>query len=185
MSTSSVSGSVKGPCATALARSTRVLSWMAATVLLLMMIHVCVDVAARILKLPLVGTNEIVAAYYMVAIVFLPMAYVALIGANITVDLFTNHLDGRAQLVTGLIAAALGFVVSATWLWQAAGVALHSMKITERWVIGSTFLQVWPGKWLLVLSVGLLCLAFLGRMLTDARALLSGPISELQAHGDA
>lgn len=138
----------------------KLLVYVAAALLFAMMVHVCVDVFARLMKLPLIGTNELVAAYYMIAIVFLPLAYVAVTGANVTVDLFTGNLRGRSRHAAALLGDVLGVLVSALWLWQATRAALHSTRITERWVLGSGFVQVWPGKWILVLAVAVLLVAF-------------------------
>ena len=132
-----------------------------------MMLHVCFDVAARVLKLPFIGTNETVAAYYMVIVVFLPMAYIAVIGANVTVDIFISFLRNSSQRTASLFASFVGLSVSTSWLWLSIREALHSTRIFERWVIGSDFLQVWPGKWVLVFAVAFLCLSFLLRVFDD------------------
>ncbi|MBV1867557.1 MAG: TRAP transporter small permease [Marinosulfonomonas sp.] len=159
-------------------RGAKFLARVSALMLFVMLIHVCIDVASRLLKLPFVGTNETVAAYYMVAIVFLPLPYVALYRQNVTVDLFTNKLSGRASTFTYLIADSLGLFVSVLWLWQATRVALHSTAITERWIIGSGFIQVWPGKWILVLSVAILVLAFARAFIKDVINLWKNQDSE-------
>jgi len=174
-----------GCAGSALRKVSTILTGTAAVILVVMMFHVSVDVAARFLKLPLIGTNETVAAYYMVAIVFLPMAQVALMGANVTVDLFSGFMRWKEKLIGDLIAAALGMCVSVTWLWLSIREAMHSTKIVERWVVGSDFLQVWPGKWILVLAVAFLCIAYLVRLIGDARTLMrAGPDGPTGA-GDA
>ena len=65
----------------------------AGILIILMMIHVAVDVFCRIvLNAPLYGTLEIVAGYYMVAVVFLPLAYVSGGEGHIFIELFTSKL---------------------------------------------------------------------------------------------
>ena len=152
--------------------------------LFMMMIHVIIDVAARILKLPLPGTNEVVAAYYMIAIVFLPLAYVAHLGANVTVDLFANRQGPRLQVFATLISEVLGLVVTLVWLRQAYHTAQHSTEITERWIIGSTFLQIWPGRWILVLALVLLALVFLRSFYLTVRHIWNGQVHKKAAPTD-
>ena len=57
-----------------LAGVSTVLAWIGGAALILMMLHIAADVVARyIFNAPLHGTVEIVSAYYMVAVVFLPL----------------------------------------------------------------------------------------------------------------
>lgn len=149
------------------------LAKIAGGLLFLMMIHVCVDVVARLLKLSLVGTNEMVAAYYMIAIIFLPMGYVALIGANIAVDLFTSNLKGRGLFIITLLGDVLSLMVSGLWLWQAIRAALRSTEITERWIVGNMLLDIWPGRWILVVSLLLLILVLFRSILSTTWTMLS------------
>ena len=74
----------------------RVLEWftdrlvsLASLFLLVMMLHVCADVALKyLMSRPIEGTLEIVSYYYMVAAVFLPLAFVELTRSAVAVDLF-------------------------------------------------------------------------------------------------
>ena len=72
-----------------------VLAWAAGAAMLLMMAHIVADVAMKYaLNDPIDGTTEVVAAYYMAATVFLPLAYVAVSGEHLDVTLFTQRLSG-------------------------------------------------------------------------------------------
>ena len=51
-------------------------AYCATAVVVVLTVHVCLDVGSRYLfNLPLAGTTEMVAKYYMVGAVFLPLAY--------------------------------------------------------------------------------------------------------------
>ena len=59
----------------ALERVTTLVAWVGGAALILMMLHIAAEVVARyIFNSPLHGTVEIVSAYYMVAVVFFPVA---------------------------------------------------------------------------------------------------------------
>ena len=60
-------------------RPSNLLTKLAGIIIMVMMIHISADVAAKyLLNDPIDGTLEIVAAYYMVVIVFFPLAYVTI-----------------------------------------------------------------------------------------------------------
>ena len=155
-----------------LERGTKILTHIAAVLLFVMMLHVCIDVAARLAKSPLMGTTEITAAYYMVAIVFLPLAYLAAIGANVTVDLFTDWLGPGIRRCLAILANVVGLFVGGLWLWQAVRAALHSTAMIERWEVGGSYLQVWPAKWIVVVALIALVVAFASNVARDAMAVL-------------
>ena len=64
----------------------------------LMMLHVTIDVLSRTLfNSPLPGTGEITATYYMIAVAFLPLAWVTLRDEHVTADIFVSALPGLAH----------------------------------------------------------------------------------------
>ena len=79
---------------------TQLLAWVSGLVILLMMIHVMIDVLGKYLfNAPLPGTAEVVAAYYMIGAVFLPLAYVEAAGGSIVVEVIYEKVSPRAQKV--------------------------------------------------------------------------------------
>lgn len=59
--------------------------------IIVMMMHIVADVTGRyLLGTPISGTTEIVSGYYMVAAVFLPLAYVARTEGHIAVELYSK-----------------------------------------------------------------------------------------------
>ena len=114
-----------------------------------MMIHVAADVAAKYLfNSPLPGTAEIVAYYYMVAAVFLPLPLVELGNKAIAVDLFWNMFPGFVQRATLVAAYGLQtafFVVLALQTGEDAAKAFAKNDLVE----GIVPVIVWPGRFFL------------------------------------
>src|SRR5204863_5112286 len=85
-------------------------AYLATAVVVILTVHVCLDVASRYLfNLPLAGTTEMVAKYYMVGAVFLPLAYCQIQRQHFNATLFeaylprrlVRHVDGVHDLVMG------------------------------------------------------------------------------------
>ncbi len=124
-----------------------------------MMLHIVADVATKYLfNDPIDGTTEIVAAYYMVAVVFLPIAYVTFKEGQLIVELFTGwmsdrsrrRLDGFAGLVT---LAYLVFTIQHT-----AAEAVRRTIEGEAWETSVDLVAVWPSRWILPVSLAVMAL---------------------------
>lgn len=131
------------------------LTVVAGLIMLLMMLHIVADVAGRmIFNTPIDGTTEIVSGYYMVAVIFFPLAYVSHNDGHIMVELFTRHLpERRVALLDALVGlACLAFLV---WFaWESVASAAKSTARNEQWETSIGLLTIWPSRWFL--AVGLL-----------------------------
>lgn len=131
------------------------LALAAGAAMVLMMAHIVADVAMKyVLNDPIDGTTEVVAAYYMAAIVFLPLAYVAVLGEHLDVTLFTQRLSGlplKLLSVLGLLATALylGFIG-----YHGVIEALRRTAEGEAWETSVKLLAVWPSRWFLPIGAG-------------------------------
>lgn len=141
--------------------------------MLLMMAHVSLDVSSRYaLNRPIVGTLETVSSYYMVALLFLPLAEVTRRGQHIRVEVFTQWLPPR------LLAActALGLALSATYAAVLAGrggvEAVHMTAIREAWETAVWDMEVWPARWFVPVGCAVMGLVFVAQALD--RAYLAG-----------
>jgi len=131
------------------------LALAAGAAMVLMMAHIVADVAMKyLLNDPIDGTTEIVAAYYMAATVFLPLAYVAVAGEHLDVTLFTQRLSGRGLRVLSL----LGLVATALYLgfvcYHGVVEALRRTAEGEAWETSVKLLAVWPSRWFLPIGAG-------------------------------
>jgi TRAP-type C4-dicarboxylate transport system permease small subunit len=139
----------------------QVLMWLGIVAGFLMMIHTAIDVAGRtIFNHPLPGTTEVVSAYYMVAVAYLPWAWVALNNGHITVELFTRRASPRVIFWLDVMAKVLTIVYVSVFTWQTEYMAVQQTRGGEAWEAASSFLPVWPSRWLLPIA-GFLMTAYL------------------------
>jgi len=137
----------------------------------LMALHIAADVAGRYLfRAPLPGTVEFVARYYMVILVFLPLALVQRRDTHFVAGLFTDHLPGpvkrRLIAVTHLaMAVAAGLLA-----WCGVAAAEHATRTGEQVQPGLFIIYTWYGRWLVPLGLGLMAL----QALVNAIRLFSG-----------
>ena len=124
-----------------------------------MMLHVAVDVFSRtVFGRPLSATNTVAARYYMVALAFLPLAFVSRTMGQISVDVFTASLRGwtrrGVEAFTGLLTLAyLGLVT-----WQAT-VSANRRTLSGEFVdLQVMIVPTWPGRWIVPLACGVLFL---------------------------
>lgn len=116
----------------------------------LMMVHIGADVVGKyFFNYPIPATLEVVAWYYMVAAIFLPVAYIQLHQKHLMVELFTRALPPRAMALLEGLVCVLGFVyvsilVVLTFegaMVETANGAAHDVTYFD--------LPVWPSRWFL------------------------------------
>lgn len=131
-----------------------VFSWLAGVAILLIMFHVVTDVAMReIFAQPIDGTIEIVSFYYMVAVTFLPLAYVAHHEGHIMVELFTRGMRPRSlAFLEGIVGlACLAFTI---WLFRETWMsAVESYSTDEMWETSDDLITIWPSRFVLPIGV--------------------------------
>lgn len=135
----------------------RLLMQVGCVFMVLMMLHVVIDVASKYLfNTPVPGTIEIVSAYYMVGILFLPLGEVARRRDHIYVELFTQRLSPRTRsLMDGVIALA-GAAAMALVAWLSALEAIAKTMRREKWETAASLITIWPSRWLLPIGAGIM-----------------------------
>jgi TRAP-type C4-dicarboxylate transport system permease small subunit len=135
------------------------LCFVAGIAMLWMMAQVTADAVLRYaFDSPLDATVEIVSAYPMVAVVFLPLAYVSRVGAHIEVTLFTRTLSPRALRA---LDSAVGLLVLATLVLLIVYTTDEAVFRTDQGEIrdaGNILVSVWPSRWLLPLGCAAMAL---------------------------
>ena len=127
-------------------------------VLLITMLHVTLDVVLRFaFNRPLTGTVEISSYYYMIAVVFLPLAAVELRNGHISVEIVAQHLSEGAQRVLIGVVCLLSAVFYGLLAWRTGLEAIEKMHVGERYS-SSMDLSIWPPRFMLPLGCGLLTL---------------------------
>lgn len=135
--------------------ASNLLATIGAAIVLLMMLHIVVDVTLRFFNIPLQATIEIVQAWYMVPVAFLPLAYVEKVNGHISVELVSQHLGQRTQelLVGGVsVLSALYFGALA---WRTGIDAWGKYQVGEI-ALGDVAVVVWPTRFLLPIGCGLI-----------------------------
>lgn len=139
---------------------TTMFSWLAAV---LMLIQVSLDIVGKfVLKMPVPGTAELVASYYMIALVFMALPLIEKRNESIVVDLFYNAFGPRLQFLCRLVALIFTLAFYIVFAWATLEAAMKSMAVREV-VLGSREFQVWPSRFFLPAGCALAALVVLLR----------------------
>lgn len=132
--------------------------------MLLMMLHVSLDVISKYaFNRPIVGTLETVSAYYMVAVLFLPLAEVTRRGQHIRVEVFTGWLSPRPLAACTALGLALCAAYAGLMAWRGGVEAVRMTAIGEAWETALRDMEVWPARWFYPLGVAAMGLVFLAQ----------------------
>lgn len=146
----------------ALGRLSDLLVAVACLAVILMMVQITADVAFKyLLHMPIVGTTEIISAYYMPAAIFLPLAAVEAQRRHIMVTLFTQGLGERAVAGFDAFASLLGVVYAGILTWSTTASAILQTSQRESWDATFFEIPVWPTRWFLPLGAGCMLLYML------------------------
>jgi TRAP-type C4-dicarboxylate transport system permease small subunit len=144
------------------------LLWIALIAGFLMMIHVGIDVTGRtFFNRPLQGTTEIVSGWYMVAICYLPWAWLTRNDNHIVAGVFERI--GTAWFGYWLEVAVKVFVLVyvAVFTWQTWVRAVQQTRAGEVWEAAGGFIPVWPSRWLLPIAAASMGLYLVLRVIRD------------------
>ncbi|MDR5652637.1 TRAP transporter small permease subunit [Ruixingdingia sedimenti] len=148
---------------------TFLLGWIAGLTVVLMMIHVMVDVIGKyVFNAPLPGTAEVVAAYYMIGCVFLPLAWVEASGGSIVVEVIYEKVSPRARRVMLKLADIVSIIYYSVLGWFSWGVATHAWRINET-VDGIWRITTWPAKFLLPFGFAIAVIVIVLRLFLGER----------------
>ena len=130
-------------------------------VAVLMAVHVVADVISKFLfNFPLAGTLEIVAHYYMVGLIFFPLAHVQRGNGHIAAELLTRFLSPRVQAVAACVTFAAMAAFAALLVWRTSIDALRSLEVAEAVQTSGFFVYIFPARWFVPLGLGVMgCLA--------------------------
>ncbi len=135
--------------------------------LVLMMLHVTADVLGKYLFLaPIPGTSEVVASYYMIATVFLPLAYIEVQRRPIVVELFYDLLPKVLHPPLDILGTLASIAFYGFLAWQSWFIALNAYEIGET-VEGAWRVVVWPSRFLLPVGLVLASFVLMLRLVDD------------------
>lgn len=125
-----------------------------------MMAHILLEVTLRFVNNSTIpGTHDIVSAYYMIFIVFLPLALVQIDEGHVKVEIFTDFLSEKAKRILDGLVLIVSSVFTGVFCYASSIKALHMTERGEIWD-GLVEVTVWPARWALPLGLGLLTLVF-------------------------
>ena len=151
-----------------LEKTSKFLLIVAGVAITLMMLHVAADILSKLFfNAPVTATLEIVAWYYMVATVFLPIAWIQLRKKHLSVELFTRKMEPRR------LAVLEGFISILCVVYVGILFVLTFEHAVEMTVSGEvqdvTYfdLQVWPSRWFLPIATGTMTLVLIAQAVRD------------------
>lgn len=134
---------------------------------IVMMLHITADVLCRIiLGSPLVGTNEIVSRYYMIAVAFLPLAWVEHRNGMISVELFDAFMGRGTRMVGDLLVAIVSILALLLITWTSWHEAVAAFQKDAFVMAVGNRIPVWPTYFMI--PVG----CFLAAILVVLRAVM-------------
>jgi TRAP-type C4-dicarboxylate transport system permease small subunit len=157
---------------------THVLCVISAIALFWMMIQVTLDSIMRYaFSSPIHGTVEVISAYSMLMVVYLPLAYVSRVGAHMEAAIFTQRLPLPAMLGLQRAVYVLCIGVLMVLVWMTALEAVWRTDQGETWDAGNFLVEVWPSRWIPPIGSAAMAIYLLHALLTGRLARKTGGAS--------
>ena len=149
----------------------RILAIFGGVAIVMMMVHIVTDVVLKhLLNDPIDGTTEIVAAYYMVSTVFLPLAYVTFTEGHLIVELFTSKLSGRPLRLLTAISGVATIAYLLFLIYCTVDEAILRTLDGEAWETSVDLVAVWPSRWLLPVGMSAMAIVVAAQTVRWLRA---------------
>lgn len=133
----------------------RLLGWFAGLGVVVMMAHVTADVLLRSTGVyQMGGVVEMVGHYYMVIIVFLPLALMELDNKTVTVDVLYERFGPQMRLACNILGLVASITFYAVFTYQTAIDAIRAFSVGS-FSMGEAQLLIWPSKAVLPLGLAL------------------------------
>jgi len=148
-------------------------SLTAAWLILLLMFMTSADVLGRYLfNKPIHAVYE-VSQNTLEAIVFLSIAYVASVRGHPKVDIATNWLPWKGRLAIDIFGWVLALGIMGIVTWQ-TGIRAYTSWVVQDYSMGLIDIPLWPGKAILPIGIGMLCIRLIMLIVEDATHLVRG-----------
>lgn len=135
------------------------LATIGAVAIITLMIHVVVDVALRnTTNTPVPATYEIVTHYYMIALAFIPLAWVERGGGMVQVEAIEPFLNEHMRHWSDRLVAVISTVIYGALTWVTLLTALKNFKTGTFVMAQSMPVPTWPAYFLLPLGFALAAL---------------------------
>jgi len=146
------------------------LALVGALAILALMLHVVTDVVLRnVANAPIPATFEIVTHYYMIALAFVPLAWVEKSGGMVQVEIFETFLGPRGRVWSDRLVALISTVIYAALAWFTLRTALRNFESGVFVLAQNTRVPTWPAYFLLPLGFSLAALTTVLRAIVPKR----------------
>jgi TRAP-type C4-dicarboxylate transport system permease small subunit len=138
------------------------LALIGAVATIALMLHVVSDIAMRnLFNQPIPATYEVVVNYYMVALAFIPLAWVEKSGAMVQVEVINGALGPTMLRISDAMVALISAVIYATLAWVTWQVAVRNTGVGSFVTANQIRVPTWPAYWLPPVGFGLAAMAAL------------------------
>jgi len=135
------------------------LALIGAAAITTLMIHVVIDVVLRnTTNTPIPATYEIVTNYYMIALAFIPLAWVERGGGMVQVEVIEPFLNEHTRHWSDRLVALISTVIYGALTWVTLLTALKNFKTGTFVMAQSVTVPTWPAYYLLPLGFALAAL---------------------------
>ncbi len=146
------------------------LAILGAVATLALMFHVGIDITLRyFINRPIPATFEVVTNYYMVALAFIPLAWVEKSGGMVQVEVIDGFLSPALLRLSNRIVSLISMVVYAILAWVTLQVALRNSAIGSYLMANSTRVLTWPAYWIPPVGFGLAALVTFIRLISPIK----------------
>ena len=133
-----------------------VLAVLGSIAILALMLHVAADVVLRnVANMPIPATYEIVTNYYMIALAFIPLAWVERRGGMVSVEAVDPLLSSRLLFISDRIVALVSTAIYAALSWFTLKTALVNYAAGTFAMAQNVSIPIWPAYFLLPLGFSL------------------------------
>lgn len=133
--------------------------------ILALMVHIMSDVVLRnTINQPVPATYEIVTNYYMVALAFVPLAWLERSGGMVSVEVIDGFLGPRALWLSDKLVALISTIIYAALAWVTFEASLKTFAAGTFVLAQSVPIPTWPAYFLPPLGFFLAALVTVLRM---------------------
>ena len=144
--------------------------YVGAVLIVIMMLHISADVAARwFFGVSIVGTLEYVSYIYMVSVVFLPLGRVQQERGHVLVEVISNLFPPKVTewVDRGALLFSFGYVSFIGWWgWQEA---VRSFRRNEILPLIDTDLPLWPSRFVVPIGLAAMAVVILFQLVRSLR----------------
>lgn len=140
----------------------------------LMMVHICLDVAIRVvLRIPVYGTIEIISHYMMVIVAFAPVAELQRRRKHLFVESFTTWLPHRVNAVLDYIVVLYFLALTGIYIFASARKAIEKTSVNASVETPAFDVVIWPSYWTIPIALVALAIVLLAQALARPQTVRS------------